>query len=186
MNTAQHDTPTSEWIENVTYDELKMGQSARLVRTLTLADIQAFAAVSGDTNPTHMNPEYAEETLLHGVIAHGMWGGVLISALLGTQFPGPGTIYLEQVLHFTKPVRIGDTLTVTATVIGKDDAPGVEAHGHVDAQCRAGSAGCRRGSPMPVSTSLPMPQASSAGCARWRRTKSTMRASCAATACASR
>ncbi|MBL8466731.1 bifunctional enoyl-CoA hydratase/phosphate acetyltransferase [Methyloversatilis discipulorum] len=122
MDTAQHDTPQPEWIENITYDELTIGQSARLLRTLTLADIQAFAAVSGDTNPAHMNPAYAEETLFHGVIAHGMWGGALISALLGTQFPGPGTIYLEQVLHFTKPVRIGDTLAVTATVISKDDA----------------------------------------------------------------
>lgn len=110
-----------EWLENVTYDEITVGQSARLLRTLTLADIQAFAAVSGDINPAHLNAEYANDTLFHGVIAHGMWGGALISALLGTQFPGPGTIYLEQALHFTKPVRIGDTLAVTATVISKDD-----------------------------------------------------------------
>ncbi|WP_025916510.1 bifunctional enoyl-CoA hydratase/phosphate acetyltransferase [Herminiimonas sp. CN] len=115
-------TLTADLIENVTYDEITLGQSARLLRTLTLADIQAFAAVSGDVNPAHMNAEYANDTLFHGVIAHGMWGGALISALLGTQFPGPGTIYLEQVLHFTKPVRIGDTLTVTATVASKDDA----------------------------------------------------------------
>ncbi|KAB2896602.1 MAG: bifunctional enoyl-CoA hydratase/phosphate acetyltransferase, partial [Burkholderiaceae bacterium] len=114
--------PATEWLENLTYDELQVGQSARLLRTLTQADIQAFAAVSGDTNPAHLNPEYANATLFHGVIAHGMWGGALISALLGTQFPGPGTIYLEQNLHFTKPVRIGDTLTVTATVASKDDA----------------------------------------------------------------
>jgi len=111
----------TDLIENITYDELSVGQSSSLIRTLTLADIQAFAAVSGDTNPAHLNPEYANETLFHGVIAHGMWGGALISALLGTQFPGPGTIYLEQVLHFTKPVHIGDTLTVTATVVSKDD-----------------------------------------------------------------
>jgi phosphate acetyltransferase len=114
-------TISNEFIENVTYDEITVGQSARLLRTLTLADIQAFAAVSGDTNPAHLNAEYANDTLFHGVIAHGMWGGALISALLGTQFPGPGTIYLQQVLHFTKPVRIGDTLTVTATVLTKDD-----------------------------------------------------------------
>ena len=107
-----------EWLENVTYDELSVGQSARLLRTLTQADIQAFAAVSGDTNPAHLNAEYANDTLFHGVIAHGMWGGALISALLGTEFPGPGTIYLEQNLKFVKPVRIGDTLTVTATVAG--------------------------------------------------------------------
>jgi phosphate acetyltransferase len=115
-------TISNEFIENVIYDEITVGQSARLLRTLTLTDIQAFAAVSGDTNPAHLNAEYANDTLFHGVIAHGMWGGALISALLGTQFPGPGTIYLEQVLHFTKPVRIGDTLTVTATVLSKDDA----------------------------------------------------------------
>jgi phosphate acetyltransferase len=112
----------AEWLENITYDELTVGQSARLLRTLTLADIQAFAAVSGDTNPAHLNADYANDTLFHGVIAHGMWGGALISALLGTQFPGPGTIYLEQQLHFTKPVRIGDTLAVMATVVSKDDA----------------------------------------------------------------
>jgi phosphate acetyltransferase len=117
MNSTAH----IEWIENHTYAEMSIGQSARLLRTLTLADIQAFAAVSGDTNPAHLNQEYANETLFHGVIAHGMWGGALISALLGTQFPGPGTIYMEQNLHFSKPVRIGDTLTVVATVLTKDD-----------------------------------------------------------------
>jgi phosphate acetyltransferase len=112
----------TDLIENVTFDEITLGQSARLLRTLTLADIQAFAAVSGDTNPAHLDAKYANDTLFHGVIAHGMWGGALISALLGTQFPGPGTIYLDQVLHFTKPVRVGDTLTVTATVVSKDEA----------------------------------------------------------------
>ena len=115
-------TLTTDLIENFTYDEIAVGQSARLLRTLSLADIQAFAAVSGDTNPAHLDAAFANETLYEGVIAHGMWGGALISALLGTQFPGPGTIYLDQVLHFTKPVRIGDTLTVTVTVVSKDDA----------------------------------------------------------------
>ena len=106
----------TEFIENVTFDEISEGQSARLLRTLTLEDIQAFAAVSGDTNPAHMNSAYAQDTPFHGVIAHGMWGGALISALLGNQFPGAGTIYMDQVLHFVKPVHVGDTLVVTATV----------------------------------------------------------------------
>ena len=114
-------TPTNDWVENLTYDELSLGQSAVMARTITLDDIRAFAAVSGDTNPAHLDPEYANDTLFHGVIAHGMWGGALISALLGTEFPGPGTIYLQQDLHFTRPVRVGDTLTVKATVIAKDD-----------------------------------------------------------------
>lgn len=111
----------NELIENFVFDEITVGQSARLLRTLTLEDIRAFAAVSGDTNPAHLDPEYASDTLFHGVIAHGMWSGALISALLGTQFPGPGTIYLDQALHFAKPVRVGDTLTVTVTVTTKND-----------------------------------------------------------------
>ncbi len=119
MNT----TPNThqEMIENITYDELSVGQTARLLRTLTLEDIQAFAAVSGDTNPAHLDEAYANDTMFHGVIAHGMWGGALISALLGTKFPGPGTIYLQQDLHFNRPVRIGDTLSVMATVVSKEE-----------------------------------------------------------------
>ncbi|MBM3337032.1 MAG: enoyl-CoA hydratase, partial [Betaproteobacteria bacterium] len=110
-----------EFIENITYDELSIGQSATLKRTLTLDDVRAFAAVSGDINPAHLDPAYANQTLFHGVIGHGMWGGSLISAVLGTQFPGPGTIYLHQDLDFNKPVRIGDTLEVMVTVVSKDD-----------------------------------------------------------------
>lgn len=114
-------TRDDAWQENFTHDELQVGQSQTLVRTLTEQDILAFAAVSGDTNPAHLDPEYASHTLFHSVIAHGMWAGSLISALLGTRFPGPGTIYLHQDLHFCLPVHIGDTLTVTATVASKDD-----------------------------------------------------------------
>lgn len=117
MNT----TSTSEWMENLTFDELSVGQSAKLVRTITLDDIKSFAAVSGDINPAHLNKEYAEGTIFSDVIAHGMLGAGLISALFGTRFPGPGTIYLGQELGFTKPVRVGDTLTVVATVKEKDE-----------------------------------------------------------------
>ncbi|ELX08998.1 phosphate acetyltransferase Pta [Janthinobacterium sp. HH01] len=109
-------------IENITYDELQVGQSARLSRTLGKDDIAAFAAVSGDVNPAHVDPEYADKTLFHGVIAHGMWGAALISRLLGTVLPGPGTIYLSQTLQFLKPVRIGDELRITATVTAKEEA----------------------------------------------------------------
>ena len=117
-----NETPVTEMIENVTYDEISIGQVARMSRQLTIADIQAFAAVSGDINPAHLDADYANDTVFHGVIAHGMWSGALISALLGTEFPGPGTIYVNQDLHFIRPVRIGDTLTVTVTVTTKDDA----------------------------------------------------------------
>jgi phosphate acetyltransferase len=119
--TATTNDPNNEWLENYPYEEIVLGQTARLVRTLTVADIQAFAAVSGDTNPAHLDPEYANATLFHGVIGHGMWGGSLISSLLGTVFPGPGTIYLEQNLHFSRPVRVGDTLNVTVICTAKHD-----------------------------------------------------------------
>jgi len=123
MNDITENTndPSNEWLDNYPYDVILVGQAARMVRTLTLADIQAFAAVSGDTNPAHLDPEYANATLFHGVIGHGMWGGALISTMLGTVFPGPGTIYLEQNLHFSRPVRIGDTLNVTVTCTAKQD-----------------------------------------------------------------
>ena len=110
-----------EWLENYPYEEIDVGDSAYIQRTLTMADIQAFAAVSGDTNPAHMDPEYANDTLFHGVLGHGMWGGSLISTVLGTVFPGPGTIYLEQNLRFSRPVRVGDSLTVTVTCSAKHD-----------------------------------------------------------------
>ena len=110
----------TELIENYTFDEIKLDQSAQMLRTLSQADIEAFAAVSGDTNPAHLDAEYADATLFHGIIGHGMWGGALISALLGTVFPGPGTIYLEQNLHFSRPVRVGDTLEVTVKVTALD------------------------------------------------------------------
>lgn len=124
-------TFSPEWQENVTFDELSLGQSARLLRTLTLQDIQAFAAVSGDTNPAHLDPDYANDTLLHGVVGHGMWSAGLISALLGTRFPGPGTIYVDQSLHFARPVRVGDTLSVVVTVKAKDAE-----RKHVDLDCQ--------------------------------------------------
>jgi len=113
--------PQQDVIENVLYDEIEVGQSARLVRTLTLEDIRAFAAVSGDVNPAHLDTSFANESMFHGVIGHGMWTGSLVSTVLGTVFPGPGTIYLEQSFRFKRPVRIGDTLTVIVTVAEKND-----------------------------------------------------------------
>ncbi|MEY4763683.1 MAG: hypothetical protein RI907_356 [Pseudomonadota bacterium] len=111
-----------DWIENHTYADIRVGDSASLQRTLTEDDIQLFAAMSGDVNPAHVDPEYANQTRFHGVIAHGMWGGALISTVLGTQFPGPGTIYLSQSLRFEQPLHLGDTLDVRVTVVEKDDA----------------------------------------------------------------
>ncbi|HTY02765.1 MAG TPA: bifunctional enoyl-CoA hydratase/phosphate acetyltransferase [Rhodocyclaceae bacterium] len=104
-----------EFIENRTYDEISVGDSATLVRTLRPEDIQMFAIMSGDLNPTHVDPEYARSSSFREVVAHGMWGGALISNVLGTQFPGPGTVYVGQTLNFARQVRVGDTITVTVT-----------------------------------------------------------------------
>lgn len=105
-----------QYIENHTYDELKVGDSAELTRTLRKEDIDLFAVLSGDVNPAHVDEDYAKSDAFHKVIAHGMWGGALISAVLGTELPGPGTIYLDQALHFRKPVGLGDSVTVRVTV----------------------------------------------------------------------
>jgi len=109
-----------ELIRNRTFDELKVGDSASLTRTLTRADIELFAVMSGDVNPAHLDEEYARSDQFHKVIAHGMWSGALISTVLGTQLPGPGTIYLGQSLRFLHPVGLGDTVTVTLTVARLD------------------------------------------------------------------
>ena len=106
-------------MENVTFKELEIGRSAELKRRLTQKDIELFAAVSGDVNPAHMDEHYAENSLFHGVIGHGMWSGGLISTVLGTALPGPGTIYLQQDMHFKKPVMLGDEVTVRVCVKSK-------------------------------------------------------------------
>ena len=110
---------SDEFLENIIFDELTIGQQASLSRTLTQDDIDLFAAMSGDVNPAHMNPDFESGTF-HGVIGHGMWSGALISTLLGTVLPGPGTIYLEQDIQFKKPVHIGDNLTITIIVSNKN------------------------------------------------------------------
>lgn len=107
-------------LENVTFAELQIGQSAELKRTLTQREITLFAAVSGDVNPAHLDKSFADTSPFHGVIGHGMWSGALISAVLGTALPGPGTIYIRQDMHFTKPVHLNDEITAKVTVAEKN------------------------------------------------------------------
>lgn len=114
-------TDTPRLLENRCYDELAPGDSASITRTLTKQDIELFAILSGDVNPAHLDEAYARETPFHKVIAHGMWGGTLISTVLGTRLPGPGTIYVRQSLAFVRPVGLGDVVTVTVTVKDKLD-----------------------------------------------------------------
>ncbi|MCX7091633.1 MAG: bifunctional enoyl-CoA hydratase/phosphate acetyltransferase [Legionellales bacterium] len=107
------------FIENKTFNELKIGDTASIKRSLSLQDIELFSVMSGDVNPAHVDADYAKNDIFHKIIAHGMWGACLISTVLGTELPGPGTIYLDQTLRFTAPVVPGDTLTITVTVLNK-------------------------------------------------------------------
>ncbi|MEA3100234.1 MaoC/PaaZ C-terminal domain-containing protein, partial [Caballeronia mineralivorans] len=103
-------------LHNRTFDELAIGESASLVRTAGLDDIQLFAAISGDVNPAHVDAAFAANDMFGHVVVQGMWTAGLISALLGTRLPGPGTIYLDQDLQFRHPVVPGDVVTATVTV----------------------------------------------------------------------
>ena len=97
-------------------EDLTIGMESSYHKTITETDIDAFAALTGDTNPVHLDSEYAATTPFKARIAHGMLSAGLISTVLGTQLPGPGCIYLEQQIKFKAPVFIGDTLVATVTV----------------------------------------------------------------------
>ncbi|HEY0266626.1 MAG TPA: bifunctional enoyl-CoA hydratase/phosphate acetyltransferase [Rhizomicrobium sp.] len=111
--------PLPETLENRTFDEIAVGDSASLSRTVSQEDIELFAVISGDVNPAHLDPVYAATDMFHKIVAQGMLEAGLISAVLGTKLPGPGTIYLGQDLRFLHPVSIGDRITATLTVTEK-------------------------------------------------------------------
>lgn len=96
--------------------EMQVGDKAYTQKTISETDIYLFAGITGDLNPAHINQVESEKTMFKGRIAHGILVSGLISAVLGMQLPGTGTIYLSQELKFTKPVHIGDTITATCTV----------------------------------------------------------------------
>jgi len=105
-------------------EDLEVGQSAALTRTVAASDLEAFAAVTGDDNPLHLDEAYAATTPFKSRIAHGMLSAGYISAVLGTKLPGPGAVYVSQTLSFRRPVRIGDEVTATAAVAAIDAAKG--------------------------------------------------------------
>ena len=98
------------------FEDLAVGQSGVYARTVTEADILAFAGVTGDFNPVHVNEELAAASMFGGRIAHGMLSAGFISTVFGTKFPGPGSIYLSQTLKFKAPVKIGDTVVARCTI----------------------------------------------------------------------
>lgn len=103
------------------FDQLSVGESAEITRVVGSDDIEAFAAVSGDTNPVHLDAAYARTTPFGERIAHGMLAAAYVSAVLGTMLPGPGAIYLSQSLRFRRPVKIGDAVTARVTVTALDE-----------------------------------------------------------------
>jgi 3-hydroxybutyryl-CoA dehydratase len=103
-------------------EDLAVGRSAERTHVVTAADIDAFAAVTGDANPVHLDEAYAAQTRFGGRIAHGMLAAGFISAVLGMQLPGPGAIYLSQALRFRRPVRIGDEVVARAEITQIDQA----------------------------------------------------------------
>ena len=103
------------------YEDIKVGDEASLTRTITEAHIVMYAGLTGDMNPVHMDAEDAAKSMFGERIAHGMLVAGLISAVLGTQLPGPNSLYLGQDLKFTAPVKIGDTVRVTVSVTEKRD-----------------------------------------------------------------
>ena len=104
-----------------TMADVQVGDAAEFAKTISEADVYLYAGLTGDLNPAHVNEAYASQTFFKSRIAHGMLSGGLISAVLGMQLPGPGAIYLRQVLNFLAPVRIGDTITARAEVVDRDE-----------------------------------------------------------------
>lgn len=100
-----------------TFEDMAVGMTARFSKTITDADLVLFVGVSGDTNPVHLDEDYASGTMFKGRVAHGALTASFISTVLGTKLPGPGSIYVAQTLKFTAPVHVGDTVTARCEVI---------------------------------------------------------------------
>ena len=106
----------------IVIEELQVGMSRSVGKTIGMAEIEAFAELSTDHNPVHLDEDYAQDTIFGGVIAHGMLTAGLVSAVIGEQLPGHGTVYLGQSLKFMAPVRPGDHAEATVTVASIDYA----------------------------------------------------------------
>ena len=103
------------------FEEIEVGQEALISKTITESDIISFANITGDNNPVHISNSFAERTIFKKVVAHGFLSASLISAVIGMQLPGPGSIYINQTLAFLAPVFPGDTIEVKVRVKSKDE-----------------------------------------------------------------
>ena len=107
---------THEMLHGYYFEDLREGMRDVYAKTITDADVMSFAGISGDTNPIHLNHEFASETMFEGQVVHGMLTASFISTVIGTKLPGPGCIYVDQTLSFKAPVKVGDTVTASCTV----------------------------------------------------------------------
>ncbi len=112
--------PSQESVRQVFIEDMEEGMSARLTRRLDEKAVRTFAALTGDVNPVHLDAAYAAETPFKRPIVHGMLTASLISAVLGTQLPGKGAIYVSQSIQFRAPVYVGDDVTAEVTVTAID------------------------------------------------------------------
>ncbi|MGQ4911530.1 MAG: MaoC family dehydratase [Candidatus Thorarchaeota archaeon] len=103
------------------YSDLRIGQSAEVVHTITESDIQTFGDLSGDYNPLHFDEEWASKTIFEGRIAHGLLTATFLSTAIGMKLPGPGAIYMSQSMKFLGPVRIGDTIVARVEIVSMND-----------------------------------------------------------------
>lgn len=110
-----------EFKTTIPFDDIKVGMFVSYSQTITDADVKAFAGLSGDHNPVHVDDEYAENSRFKKRIAHGLISGSFFSALFGTKLPGPGCVYVAQSYNFKRPVYLGDTVTATAIVTSIDE-----------------------------------------------------------------
>ena len=137
-------------------EDLEVGMTATYAKTVTDADVVLFAGVSGDSNPVHIDNEFAQRTMFKGRIAHGMLTASFISTALGTKLPGPGCIYISQNLRFRAPVRIGDTVRTRVSVTAIDHEKGRVA---LDTTCSVGDEVVIAGDALLLVQRRPVPQA---------------------------
>jgi 3-hydroxybutyryl-CoA dehydratase len=137
-------------------EDIEVGMTAVYSRTVTEADVVLFAGISGDSNPVHLDNEYAKDTMFKGRIAHGMLTASFISTVLGTKLPGPGCIYVSQNLKFRAPVRIGDTVRTRVTVTSVDRHKGRVA---LETTCSVGDTVVISGDAQLLVQRRPVPQA---------------------------
>src|ERR1044071_7364163 len=103
-------------LQTLYFEDLSVGMTERLAKTVASSDVVGFAEVTGDRNPIHLSEHFAAKTPFGTRIAHGLYTASLISAVLGTRLPGPGAVYISQTLNFRAPVKIGDTVDVSVAV----------------------------------------------------------------------